>query len=244
MSPESKTEKPERIHKILSEYGVASRRESERMIRTGRVTVNGAPAIIGQSARAGYDEIAVDGYPLTQKARLVYLMLNKPRGYVTTMSDDRGRKTVASLVGDAGVRVYPVGRLDMDSEGLLLMTNDGQFANVVAHPSYGKVKTYEIHVRGDAAKALHKLSRPMEIDSHMVQADSVELTGSTANGGVLLVGLNEGRNRQLRKMCAGCGLEVLSLKRLSIGSVKLGDLKIGGWRMLAEEERNSLHENY
>jgi len=233
---------PARIQKILSAHGVASRREAERLIMAGRVTVNGIPAMIGQSAQFGHDEIAVDGVPLTPVNELVYIMLNKPRGYITTASDDRGRKTVMDLVVGAGVRVYPVGRLDMDTEGLLLMTNDGKFANSIAHPSYNRTKMYETRVRGDAAGAADMLGLSMEIDSHTVHAASVALTECNTDGGVLHISINEGRNRQIRKMCAKCGLEVLSLKRLSIGPLKLGSLKTGEWRRLTDEECKSLFE--
>jgi 23S rRNA pseudouridine2605 synthase len=235
--------KPQRVQKILSGHGVASRRESERLILLGRVTVNGKPAAIGQSAQVGYDDIAVNGVPLAPKDRLIYIMLNKPVGYISTMRDDRGRKTVADLVNDAGARVYPVGRLDMETEGLLLMTNDGQFANAVAHPSYNKTKTYEARVRGDAGRAVALLRRPMEVDSYLVHAASVILTEQTVDGGVLLITINEGRNRQLRKMCAQCGLKLLSLKRLSIASLELGTLRPGKWRYLTDEERQSLIKN-
>ena len=230
----------ERLQKILSAHGVASRRESEKLILSGQVTVNGKTAVIGQSARLGCDEIAINGIPLAPRDEFVYIMLNKPIGYITSMRDDRGRKTVADLVSDAGIRVYPVGRLDMDTEGLLLMTNDGRFANTVAHPSSNKTKTYEAHVRGDAARATNLLRRPMEVDFHLVHAASVILIKRTVDGGVLHISINEGRNRQLRKMCTLCGLELLALRRLSIGSLELGGLKTGKWRYLTDPERKSL----
>jgi len=241
---ESKADTPWRIAKILSAHGIASRRESERMILAGRVSVNGIPARIGQCALAGYDKIAVDGVLIEPRGELVYIMLNKPRGYITTMSDDRGRTTVVDLVTDVGVRVYPVGRLDINTEGLLLMTNDGQFANAVAHPSYNKTKTYVARVRGDAAGALDALCMPMMIDDRMIRAVSVRLTKLTTDGGIYEITINEGRNRQLRKMCAKCDLEVLSLKRLSIGAVRLGSLEAGKWRHLTDLEKKSLSENH
>lgn len=233
---------PARIHKILSAHGVASRREAERLIQAGRVTVNGKPAVIGQSARFGYDDIEVDGITLTPRDELVYIMLNKPCGYITTMNDEWGRKTVMDLIKDVGVRLYPIGRLDMETEGLLLMTNDGQFANTVAHPSYNKTKTYEAQVRGNISGAVDRLRQPIEVDSYMVQAASVELIERTHTGGVLHITIFEGRNRQLRKMCALCGLEVLSLKRLSIGALQLGSLETGKWRHLADYERKALFD--
>ena len=234
------SESPARLQKILSAHGAASRREAERMIQDGRVTVNGITAVIGQSAQYGRDEILVDGIPLEPGEEPVYIMLNKPRGYITTRNDERGRMTVMSLVHDADAKLYPVGRLDMDSEGLLLMTNDGNFAAVVAHPSYEKRKTYEVHVRGNASAALSALRCPIEIDSHTVQAASVDILKRTGNFTVLRMTINEGRNRQIRKMCAQCGLEVHSLKRVSIGTLELGSLKSGHWRHLTEDEVRSL----
>jgi len=231
---------PQRIHKILSAHGAASRREAERMIQSGRVTVNSLPATIGQSACPGRDEIAIDGVLLAPIGELVYIMLNKPRGYITTAKDDRGRKTVMELVAGAGARLYPVGRLDMDTEGLLLLTNDGRFANAVAHPSFEKKKTYEVHVHGDAPGAADMLRKPMEVDSHPVHAASVTVKERKADGGILHITINEGRNRQVRKMCESCGLKVLSLKRLSIGTVQLGALGTGKWRHLTENERRAL----
>jgi len=231
----------ERIQKILSAHGIASRRDAEKMILEGRVTVNGLTARLGQSAQSGRDDIAVDGTSLSPVKEKVYIMLNKPRGYITTRSDERGRKTVMELVEGSGAKVYPVGRLDMYSEGLLLMTNDGQFANSVAHPSNNHAKTYELRVRGDAAGALELLRRPMEIDSRIVQAKSVSLVETTADGGDFRVTVGEGRNRQIRKMCALCGLRVLSLRRVSIGALEIGALEPGHWRYLTEEEIKSLN---
>ena len=227
---------PERIQKILSAHGVASRRKAESMILAGRITVGGIPARIGQSAEFGVDEIEVDGIPLAPRGKLVYIMLYKPRGYVTSMNDERGRKTVVSLVEDVGVRVYPVGRLDLDSEGLVLLTNDGLFAHAVMHPSFHRTKTYDVHVRGDADAAVPLLSRPMEIDSRLVRAVSVKLIKRTDDGGVLRVEVSEGRNRQIRKMCEQCGIAVVLLKRVAIGAVSIGFLKSGHWRHLTEEE--------
>ena len=230
----------ERLQKILSAYGVASRREAERMILAGRVAVGGETASLGQSAVAGVDDITVDGLPIATERRLVYIMLNKPRGYVTTMSDEQGRKTVTQLVSDVGERVYPVGRLDLNSEGLLLLTNDGDFANAVMHPRFAKVKSYNVRVRGNAAKAASSLALPVEIDSRTVKAASVKLLSSDSYGGVLTVSINEGLNRQVRKMCEMHGLHVLSLRRVSIGGLKLGSLPSGKWRHLTENEVRGL----
>ena len=230
-----------RLQKILSAHGLASRREAETMIRDGRVSVNGVIAVIGQSATPGCDEILVDGVPLEQKSELVYIMLNKPLGYVTTMSDEHGRSTVRELVADVAERIYPVGRLDYDSEGLLLMTNDGEFANMIAHPSYGIEKTYIAIVQGNATDAEALLKNPIEIDGHIVKAVSVTLSGGSSHGGgVFNITIKEGRNRQVRKMLAKFGLEVTSLKRVSIGSLELGSLNVGQWRHLTSGELSSL----
>jgi len=227
---------PERLQKILSAHGVSSRREAENIIAAGRVTVNGAAAQIGQSADVDSDEILIDGAPLKPRGAPVYIMLHKPRGYLTTMSDDRGRKIVAQLVAGAGVRIYPAGRLDMESEGLLIMTNDGEFANAVTHPSGGKSKTYKVHVRGSVSTAQERLSLPMEIDGYTTRPAKVKLSKQFDDSAELLVTIHEGRNRQIRKMCAVCGLDVLSLKRVSVGGVELGTLKSGHWRHLTADE--------
>lgn len=232
----------ERLQKILSAHAIASRREAEKMISAGKVTVNGVIATLGSRANPDTDEIFVDGKPLTAPAAHIYIMLNKPRGYITTASDDRGRKTVMSLISEVGTRVYPVGRLDMESEGLLLLTNDGEFANKIAHPSFNKTKTYEVSVRGDLEGKLAMLRRPLEIDSHVVCAKSVSIIRKQQNGGVFAISISEGRNRQVRKMCAICGLEVLSLTRVSIGSLELGELSTGKWRYLTDAEIKSLSQ--
>jgi len=227
---------PARIQKILSDYGIASRRDAERMILAGRVTVNGIPAVPGQKAQPGPDEVAIDGRLLPDRDKKVYILLNKPRGYVTTMNDERGRKTVVELVKDVQARVYPVGRLDMDTEGMLLMTNDGEFANAVAHPSNNTTKTYEVCADGDVRAALDILEKPMEIDMVTVCAAEAGLIERSRGGGMLRISVCEGRNRQIRKMCAKAGLEVRTLKRVSIGALELGSLKTGQWRYLTREE--------
>ena len=230
----------ERLQKIISAHGAASRRKAEQMIIDGRVCVNGTPATIGQSAEFGLDLITIDGKPLCAEDEHVYLMLNKPRGYITTISDDRGRKTVMSLVADVGKRIYPVGRLDMNSEGLLLFTNDGAFSNRITHPSYQKKKTYEVEVYGDVRNAVSSLQQPIEIDNRLIQAVSVELAKVTSSGGEIRITIVEGRNRQVRKMCAVCGVKVRSLRRISVGELELGDLKIGKWRYLRDEELKAI----
>ena len=222
----------ERLQKLISSAGLASRRRAETLLREGRVFVNGVPATLGQSADPDTDEITVDGAPLRFPEDKNYLMLHKPRGYVTTLSDEKGRPTAAQLVADAGARVYPVGRLDMDSDGLLLFTNDGALANALMHPRHEVRKTYRAQVSGDAAAALDLLRAPMEIDGVRVCADAVEPAGE----GALIITIHEGRNRQVRKMCAAAGLNVLRLTRLSEGPLSLGDLPSGAWRYLTEHE--------
>ena len=236
--------KPERIQKILSAHGVASRREAERMIVAGRVHINGIQATVGQSAEIGIDEIFVDGEQLSDRDEFIYLMLNKPYGYLTTVKDTRGRKTVMDLITGTGCRVYPVGRLDLNSEGLLLFTNDGEFANSMMHPSFDKLKTYEVEVSGDVLNAVKRLQEPVKIDELIVQAHSAELMKAVDDGGILNISISEGRNRQIRKMCSVCGLKVKSLKRISIGSLKLGDLESGQWRFLTKEEVTALGKGH
>jgi len=220
----------------LSSHGITSRRNAEKLILEGRVFVNGERASLGQTADPENDSITVDGALLKSKSKPVYLMLNKPVGYLTTASDDRGRKTVMDLVTDVSCRVYPVGRLDINSTGLLLFTNDGEFANKVMHPSYNKHKTYIVEVSGDVDKAADLMRKPVKIDDHAVLAISVESSGKNDQGGILKIVVSEGRNRQVRKMCAACGVVVKSLKRTSIGSLELGDLKNGKWRFLTDDE--------
>ena len=231
----------DRLQKILSTHAVASRREAEKMILDGRVNVNGVKATIGQSALFGRDIITIDGVPLAAQEEKTYVMLNKPCGYVTTVKDEQGRKTVTDLMKDVGVRVYPVGRLDMNTSGLLLLTNDGEFANRMTHPSFEVSKKYKADVRGNVREATEKLKKPIEIDGYLVKAKSVKLVRETENGGTLSIIIGEGRNRQIRKMCTACGLTVRSLKRTSIGKINLGTLKIGTWRHLTKEEVGSYY---
>jgi len=234
-----------RLQKILSAHGIASRRAAEDMIRDGRVSINGAVATLGESADETIDLIEVDGVPLKKREdgeQFVYIMLNKPRGFLTTKSDDRGRKTVMELLTDVPVSVYPVGRLDMSSEGMLLFTNDGDFANKVAHPSYSKIKMYQVSVVGDVLAAEKLLGEPVIIlqddnsKTVTVKAASVKVVSQTQTGGVIKIGVFEGRNRQVRKMCTVCGLRVLGLKRISIAQVTLGALETGKWRYLDNKE--------
>lgn len=226
----------QRLQKIISNAGVASRRASEALILAGRVTVNGETALLGSSADPDLDVVAVDGVAITVPQKKTYVMLNKPRGYVTTMQDEKNRRTVADLVKGAGVRLYPVGRLDMDSEGLLIMTNDGETANRLMHPAHHVKKTYLTWVSGenlDAAAAI--LRTAMEIDGYRVRPAEVEILDRGALSRIAVT-IGEGRNRQVRKMCAKAGLRVHRLQRISQGRLRLGDLPSGQWRYLTEEE--------
>lgn len=230
----------ERLQKILSARGLASRRAAEEWIKAGRVTVNGKTAALGDTADADTDEICVDGNPLPRQERLVYLVLHKPRGYVTTLHDEKGRPDAAQLVADCGARVYPVGRLDMDSEGLLLFTNDGAFANRLMHPSHQVEKTYEVQVSGYAAEKLTLLRRPIVLDGYRIAPPEVRLLRRAGDKAWVQVVIHEGRNRQVRRMCQAAGLTVLRLKRTRVGDLCLGDLPLGKWRSLTEAEIENL----
>ena len=230
----------ERLQKILSARGVASRRSSEELIRQGRVTVNGVPAALGDGADPEEDEILLDGRPLPQRQESVYIMLNKPRGYVTTLSDEKGRPDAARLVADCGVRVYPVGRLDMDSEGLLLFTNDGEFANRMMHPRAQVDKTYEVWVTGFAPGAEARLARPITLDGYTIRKPGVRLVKAQGENAKFLVTIHEGRNRQVRRMCEEAGMRVTRLRRIREGTLSLGDLETGKWRYLTKEEKDAL----
>ena len=230
----------ERLQKILSARGLASRRAAEEWIKVGRVTVNGKTAALGDTADADTDEICVDGNPLPRQEGLVYLVLHKPRGYVTTLHDEKGRPDAAQLVADCGARVYPVGRLDMDSEGLLLFTNDGAFANRLMHPSHQVEKTYEVQVSGYAAEKLTLLRRPIVLDGYRIAPPEVRLLSRAGDKAWIQVVIHEGRNRQVRRMCQAAGLAVLRLKRTREGDLRLGDLPLGKWRSLTEAEIENL----
>ena len=222
----------ERLQKILSAAGLCSRRAAEEWIAAGRVTVNGVVASVGDKADLNCDRVVVDGVQLSVPTTHTYIMLHKPRGYVTTLSDEKGRKTVAQLVSDCSARVWPVGRLDMDSEGLLLMTDDGELTHRLTHPSHEIRKEYHVRVTGDVKAALPMLSRPMIIDGEDMVADFVEQTGVNS----LTIVIHQGKNRQVRRMCAAAGLAVTQLVRVREGGLLLGDLKPGCWRDLTPEE--------
>ena len=226
----------ERLQKILSARGVASRRKAEQMIQNGTVTVNGVTAALGDSADPELDRICVNGQPLPTGQRFVYNLLNKPRGYVTTLSDEKGRPNAAQLVADCGTRVYPVGRLDMDSEGLLLFTNDGAFANALTHPKQEVEKIYEVWAVGYAPGGEEKLSRPIVLDGYRIRPPKVVLLSANGEKAKFRVTIHEGRNRQIRRMCEAAGMRCTRLRRIQEGSLRLGNLPCGAWRYLTPEE--------
>ena len=230
----------ERLQKILSARGVASRRRAEEMIREGLVSVNGAVAQLGDSADPEADEITTNGQPLPRQEAYIYLMLNKPRGYVTTLSDEKGRPNAAQLVADCGKRVYPVGRLDMDSEGLLLFTNDGAFANALMHPKHEVKKTYEVWVTGYRPGDEVRLAKPITLDGYTIRPPKVQLIRADGQKAKFRVTIHEGRNRQVRRMCEAAGMYCTRLRRIREGSLHLGDLPLGKWRHLTAQEVESL----
>ena len=236
-----------RIQKILSDRGVASRRKAEELIEKGFVKVNGHPVKLGDKADDRRDLITVHGKPIGRAETTVYLMLHKPRGYITTLSDEKGRKCVADLVDTVGVRVFPIGRLDKDSEGLLLFTNDGDFANAMMHPKAHLPKYYRVTVRSTVTdEQLQHIRDGMLIEGQKtLPAEARVITAQPATADmpprtVLEIVLYEGRNRQIRKMCEQLGLDVIRLKRTAMGTVKLGMLPPGQWRHLEPKEVRSL----
>ena len=233
----------ERVQKLIAAAGICSRRAAETMIAEGRVSVNGTVVALGACADAS-DRIEIDGRPIGGAEEHIYLMLNKPTGYVTTMHDEKGRPMVAQLVGDCGARVYPVGRLDMDSEGLLLMTNDGELANKLMHPSHHIPKLYTVKVKGKVTEdQLKKLNRPMILDGYETQPAAVKILTMREDATSLGITLFEGRNRQIRKMCEQLELTVTSLRRVAIGAITLGNLKTGCWKRLTRAQVDYL-KNY
>ncbi len=233
----------ERLQKYLSECSVASRRKSEELIKAGKVKVNGRVAQLGDKVDPKKDTVTVNGKKVVAVKQKYYVMLNKPRGYVTTMSDELGRKCVAELVQDVGAQVYPVGRLDKDSEGMLLLTNDGDFANAVMHPRKHIPKTYRVTVRSNINdEQVAKLEGGIDIegDGRETLPATVRIIEKNAERSVFEIIIHEGRNRQIRKMCEQVSLDVIRLKRNAIGSVKLGMLKVGKWRELTEDEVHRL----
>ena len=217
----------ERLQKLLSAAGVCSRRAAEGYITAGRVTVNGETALLGQQADPETDDIRVDGVPLGREPEAVYLMLNKPRGYVTTVSDEQGRKTVMDLLTGVSTRVYPVGRLDRDSEGLLLLTNDGALTHRLLHPSHEVSKEYRVTVSGPVEHAAERLSRVRDVVGLPIRPAEVRELSRKGNRAELSVIIHEGRNRQIRRMCAAVGLHVKRLRRVREHTLSLGALPEG-----------------
>lgn len=235
----------ERLQKILSEYGIASRRKAEELIAAGKVKVNGHPASLGDKADARRDTITVAGKKIgnigEKPQEYTYVLLNKPRGVVTTLADEQGRKCVADLVADAGVRLYPIGRLDRDSEGLLLLTNDGEFANAVSHPKHHVPKTYRVTVRGTMTEEqAARLQDGIVLDGRKTAPAEVTVMVKEPERTVFQMTIYEGRNRQIRRMCESLGLEVIRLKRISIATVKIGGVPVGKWRYLEGKEVKAL----
>lgn len=230
-----------RLQKFLSEAGVASRRKAEDMIRAGAVKVNGITASIGDSVDPKKDTVTVKGKRVRKESNLRYILLNKPRGYVTTADDELGRKCVTQLVSDVKERVYPVGRLDRVSEGALIMTNDGEFANLMMHPSHHVPKTYRVTVRpAVTAQQVEQLESGIELDGRMTLPAQVHVISKEEGRAVLEIVLYEGRNRQIRRMCEALELEVARLRRVAVGPVRLGMLKPGQWRDLTPAEVQTL----
>jgi 23S rRNA pseudouridine2605 synthase len=231
----------ERIQKIIASRGIASRRKAEALIQAGRVTCNGRICLLGESADPDIDTILLDGKPLPSGGVYTYIMLHKPRGYVTTLSDEKGRKNVAQLVSGCGVRGWPVGRLDLDSEGLLIMTDDGDLTNKLLHPSHEVEKEYLVWVTGDVDAGLPVLSAPMVLDGDRLAPAKVRRGKTSGDVTQLSVIIHQGKNRQVRRMCAQAGLHVLRLKRVREGSVWLDrNLKPGQYRKLTAGELDTL----
>ena len=225
----------ERLQKIIAAAGICSRRAAEELLRQGRVRVNGQPAALGDQADPESDIVTVDGLPLRRDTRRVYLMLNKPRGYVTTLSDERGRRTAAELVSGCGARVYPVGRLDMDSEGLLLMTNDGAWMQRLLPPSHQIEKEYRVTVTGPVEGAAIR-----DLEGERIRPARVRELWRDGSKAALSVTIHEGKNRQIRRMCRQAGLAVRRLQRVREHTLTLGDLPVGQWRYLTQQELRDL----
>ena len=234
----------QRIQKVLSDQGICSRRAAERMIAEGRVKVNGRPVSLGDKMDPDFDKVSIDGknQRIVRKRKYIYIMLHKPRGYITTASDERGRKTVMDLVADVGRRVYPVGRLDKDSEGLLLLTNDGEFANLLTHPSHGVSKLYRVTVRPHASEEqILALTDGVELDDGTkTQPAVIRVVSDEPGRTVLEMTIREGKNRQIRRMCEAVGLDVIRLRRTALGAVRLGMLQPGQYRELTSQEVKAL----
>ncbi len=233
----------ERLQKLISNAGLASRRAGEKLIEQGKVRVNGKIATLGDTADPDIDLIEVSGRRLRFDKKKTYIMLNKPRGYVTSLSDEKGRPCVKELVEDVGTRVYPIGRLDMNSEGLLLLTDDGDLANTLTHPSFEHNKTYRLTISGPCTlRSLELMRSPLDIDGYTIRPAKVSVIRSDDKTSILEVTIHEGRNRQIRKMCEIAELKLTRLVRISEAGLRLGDLPCGKWRHLDENELALLHK--
>ncbi|NLZ37100.1 MAG: rRNA pseudouridine synthase [Clostridiales bacterium] len=228
-----------RLQKYLSEQGIMSRRAAEKAMTDGLIRVNGKKVLPGTKINPDSDVIEYRGTLINgASTEKVYLMLNKPAGYVTTMSDDLGRKCVADLVDEIKFRVWPVGRLDYDSEGLLLMTNDGELTNRLTHPRHEIPKIYQVTLKGSVTEdQLALMKRPMLIDGYRIRPVEARIISDRGTSTIVEIMLREGRNRQIRKMCDVCGFDVKRLRRVAVGKVELGDLPQGKWRELTKAEK-------
>ncbi len=228
-----------RLQKYFTDCGLLSRRAAEAEIAAGRVKVNGVVAEIGQKIVPGVDEVVYRGKTVLPPARAghTYVMLNKPRGYLTSMTDDRGRKCVTELVADVSRRIYPVGRLDLESEGLLLLTDDGELTHRLTHPRHEIPKIYHVKLAGDVTEAeIEELGKPIDLDGYVTQPLEIEIVSRRDNATTLRMTLYEGRNRQIRRTCAARGYKVLRLCRVAIGELKLGQLAPGKWKYLTRAQ--------
>jgi len=232
----------ERLQKIIAAAGITSRRAAEEMILDGRVSVNGVVVTeLGAKADLAIDRITVDGTMLRPTEKLYYVLLHKPAGYVTSLKDPQGRQLITELVQDVGARLFPVGRLDYNSEGLLLMTNDGEWANRLMHPRHQVDKEYHVRVRGKVDKEqVRRLAEGVELEDGHAGGASVRLLKADQSNDWLSITIREGRNRQVRRMCSAVGLSVVRLRRIRYGNLTLGGLKPGEYRLLTTEEAQSL----
>ncbi len=231
----------ERLHKYISMSGVASRRKAEDIIKQGRVRVNGKPVIEMGFKVGQYDRVSIDGKPVTPESKKIYIMLNKPCGYVSTTKDQFSRKTVLELIGDTGFRIYPVGRLDYNTSGLLILTNDGKFSHDMTHPSKETEKTYIARINGNINKKdIEKFKNGIIIDGLLTSPAKLSVLKRNKSDTFVEITIHEGRNRQVRKMCLSIGHPVQELKRIKIGNLRLGKLCEGCWRYLTKKEVDTL----